>query len=259
MDKGTNNWGRRAWVFLIAGVLLVVGCGSQKRYTIMLARYNQGDQQLQSREFADRAREVLGSKDVWTAKDGDGVSVNYGYFSTDRAGSEARRELDRVKKLREELAPGPYQFFAVSRIPEPDPAAPPNWNLINRPCEYSLEIAAYFDVPETDYYNRKADALQHVRVLRQEGEQAYLVHGRFESRIYVGCLSKADVTITNARGRQVVGESSLIEELRKIYEFRQENGQRLYNIIYDAQGTRVRIPQQPVLEDAAVLRDNIPY
>lgn len=258
MGKSKRAWRLGVLVLLGWAATGMGGCG-QKRYTITLARYTQQGHELRARELMTRAKKVLKGADVWTAVDQEGTSVNYGYFADDKAGGPARRELERVRSLREALQTGMYQFYVVARIPEPDPPARASWNLVERPCEYSLEIAVYFDVPEFDYYTRKADAVAHVRKLRDEGEQAYFVHGRFESRVYVRCLAEAEVVGTDEKGRLAIGASELVKELLKTYEFRQENNQRLYTILPDDRGQRVRVPQRPVVMKVAALRQNIPF
>ena len=213
------------------------GGKSEGRLTILLAQYNQPGKMQLAGALQARARKVLGSNDVWLQNGELGLAVNYGHFETD---SQAKRGLAGVKKIYGQLEPGPWQFCYIMEIPDPDPPAPKQWDLLKSNCDYSLEIGTYYDVPEKNYYNRKADALKAVTDLRQDGEAAFFVHGRLHSRVYVGCLSSLDFGKQWENGIQRTTPSPSAKKLRSKHPFYHENGYKIYDISYDDNGKKVR-------------------
>lgn len=266
-------------IYILGIIFLVSGCGGvgqqdkgafmmpaptlnssagKARFTIMLAQYTRTDRVQRAMELQQRARQLLNSEDVWLEHTQGSIFVNYGHFESNTPNSRAGKELERVAELYQSMQAGDYQFCYIKEIIPPDPPAPTEWNLLKSGCFFSLEIATYFDVPEKNYFNRKADAVQAVRNLRAEGEQAYLVHGRFESRIYVGCLPPTALQLQWVNERQQLVWSPLAQLLRNKYQFH-ENGSKIYDIILDGKNQKVRRPRLGVLMKVDELVREVPY
>lgn len=201
------------------------------RFTISLAIYEQMDQEQQANQLLSRARQLLNNDEVWIETFPKGLSVNYGHFATM---DKAKRHLPKIKSIYATLQPGNYQFFYAKEIPEPDPDAPSEWNIVNTDCYYSLKIAAYYNVPESNYYNRKQDAVQAVKNLRQEGTSAYYYHGYYESLVLIGCMYQNVPT-------------PIVEILRKKFPWHYENSYRVYNIKEDSQHQKHRLQKKSYL------------
>ena len=245
-------WGVRGWWVLAVAVQagwLAGGCGvkgppascpiEQAKVTIMLAEYNNFDAAEMATNLQWRAKRTLGSDDVWLEQSGLGVIVNYGHFATSR---EAKKGSAWVLKHYGDLDAGPYQFFYVREVQQPDPPAPEEWQLlgsVGSGCRHSLEIATYFNVVEKDFFGRKSAAVAAVRKLREEGETAFFLHGRLESRVYVGCFSS--------------GVDPEVGQARMRYQFRRENEAKFYAIQQTSEGKEIRVPRRPVLVDVAQL------
>jgi hypothetical protein len=225
------------------------------RCTILLAQYNGPDRVQLAQELMARAKQVLETDDIWLEQVDGGIAVNYGRFKESTPGSEAQREMERVKRLYGRLETGAYQFAYVKELPEPDPPAPAQWELLRSNCAYSLEVATYFNVPERGFHERKRSAVEAVRNLREKGEEAYFVHGRRQSRVYVGCFGPGAVR----RGPQGQMElSPLVDALRRKYPYH-ENGQVLYRVAPILEGGSQRIRQPAMLMPLEMLRQNMPY
>ena len=238
---------------------MLVGCagGAPKtRYTILLAQYNQADNIEQAQSLQERAREQLQSEDIWLEHDGQSLAVNYGHFTSH---PKAKKQLKRAKELYSGLQTGPLQFSYIKQLPQPDPPAPPNWNLLNSRCYYTLEIATYFDVPEKKYFNRKTDAVKTVRKLREEGANSFFVHGRFESHVYVACLPDTAVQQVWSQGRLTPVLSPMVELLRKKYPLHYENSAKVFDIIRGSSGGEIRQPRPSVIVAVNQLRENVPF
>ena len=236
------------------GVGSGLGSAGDARFTILVAQYDGPGSLAQAQEVQQRARQVLGSDDVWLGRDGTAVAVHYGHFDKNTPRSPAQREWERVKAVYDRLGVGPYQFTYVKELPTPDPPAPPAWSLLNQDCAYSLEVAAFFNVPDKEFYDRKASAVQAVKNLRDQGEQAFFVHGRNQSRVYVGCYGP------NAVGRDAQGNtqlSPLVEAVRKKYPYH-ENGQVIYVVSHLPGFEGKRIRQQAILMRVELRRD-VPF
>jgi len=233
-----------------------VAGGGAARFTILLAQYDGPDGLPQAQAMQQRARGVLGGSDVWVSREAEGVTVNYGHFDRNTPGSTAQRELARVRGVYGRLGAGPYQFCYVKELPEPEPQAPAEWNLLNAKCAYSLEVATFFNVPEREVYGRKASAVQAVANLRKEGQTAFFVHGRNESRVYVGCFPAHLVQATQPGGPAMV--SPLVEVLRKKYPYH-ENGQKIVMLQRRPDGKTERVERASDLVQVEYLRKEVPY
>ncbi len=235
---GNGDSGSSPYSGLSAGT-----ASDQARYTIVLAQYTQMDSIDQAQDLMRHAKELLKTDDIWLLNDKKSLYVNYGHFAGETGTIE--REFKRVKKMYyEKIQAGPYQFCFIREIPHADPLAPHEWDLLNSHCLATLEIGCYYNVLEKDYTSRKEDAVQAVKSLREAGETAFFIHGKFESRIYIGCAS-------NPREAQ---EGLL--QLQKKNPYRFENGGMVYSVVYDEHHKRVRIPKPSVVVDMEEIRRN---
>jgi hypothetical protein len=223
-----------------------IGVASKGRFTITLAQYDFEDRSENAQLLMQRAKAVLKTNEIWLDREPDRLSVNYGHFEKNMPDSPIQRELAKIKKIYKQLDAGPYQFCYIREVAESDPTAPREWNLLNQDCYYSLEIGTYFNVPEKEYYNRKADAVQAVKVLRESGDPAFFVHGRNESRVFIGCMPFN------------VSEPFIKLVLRK-YPFRFENGAKVYNIRQNTEGQKVRLPVDSILIEVSLLKKELPF
>jgi hypothetical protein len=140
---------------------------------------------------ATRAKEYLKSRagsDQWyVIHSADESDLFYGFYSTDddRAqNDESRRALaDRLKLSSLKDEDGRPMFAQVLFVPinPPDPVAPPEWEVMNNPGFWTLQIAVYRDSPQ-----RKQAAVDTVKDLRAHGVEAYYHHGDVMSFVYIG-------------------------------------------------------------------------
>ena len=256
--------------FGLIGLSLLGGCGpggtgsaglfpgmsrsagpTQLSYTIVLAQLPQETELASAQQLRDQAKLLLGVQDIWLENDQQWVSVNYGHFAEQLGANTVQQELVRVRQLYPQLGLGPYQFSYIKELPQPDPPAEPGWYLLNNSCFYTLEIGTYYNIPEKGYFSRKVDAVAAVQNLRKEGIQAYFVHGRIESRIYVGCFSATAVQQSMQGNVQLRGLSKEMMDLKKKYQYH-ENGMRLFDIRKMPNGEEMRIskPLRIVMVDS---------
>ncbi len=223
------------------------GGGSGAAYTIVLAQYTQIGSDYQAQELMLHAKKVLKTEDIWLLNEKNGLYVNYGHFSSQTGKIE--REFERVKKIYyDQIQAGPYQFCFIREIPRSStPPAPPEWNLLQNRCAATLEIGCYYNVPEKDYFSRKEDAIQAVKSLRAAGEQAFYVHGQYESRIYIGCVGKA------------ADAEKKLKSLQQKNPYRYENGGLVYSVIYDQNHQRIRIPHPSVIRYVEDIRRDLSF
>ena len=223
----------------------------KNRLTIMLAQYREPNRIELAQSLQRRAERLLRSNDVWLQNEPLGLTVNYGHFETE---AQARKEHEQVKNIYKELQPGSWQFSYIKELPEPDPPAPAQWNLLNNECDYSLEIGTYYDIPEKNYYDRKTDAVKAVKALRESGETAFFVHGRTESRVYLGCIPYYRIQQTLENGRAKTQFSPLVKALQARHPYRLEHGAKVNAIERDATGRNIRIPRKSVFVNVEMLR-----
>jgi len=226
------------------------------KLTILLAQYNQPDKLQLAQGLLRRARRLLGTNDIWLLKGQLGMAVNYGHFRTQ---NEAGKKLIQVKKIYSKLQAGPWQFPFIKEIPEPNPSAPEEWNLLNNNCEFSLEIATYYDDPKNNYYGRKIDAVKAVQSLRQSGEIACFVHGNMHSRVYVGCLSREHFRPVRKDGQMKISLSPQARLLQKKYPVHYEQGNKVYVIKRDEKGREVKNVVPSKFIEVEMLKRELPY
>jgi hypothetical protein len=121
-------------------------------------------------------------------------SLYYGFYrSIEDPAEHKRAEVDRVKvaSLTDRYGNRLIRGGLLQPITAPDPAAPPEWNLVNAPKNafWTIECATFSGNPK-----RKEAAVQAVRELRQAGEtQAFYYHGPTVSSVCIGAWPREAV------------------------------------------------------------------
>jgi hypothetical protein len=221
------------------------------RFTIVLAQFVGESREQQAQALQVRAKRILKSDDIWYDFEQMRLSVYHGHFQKYK---DAQKELERTRKLYPQLGLGPknLQFCYLKEIPQPDPPAPEDWNILNSGCAYTLEMAVFYSVPDKNYFNRKADAVAAVKNLRAEGKQAYYLHGPQASWVYVECLAPTIFQRREINGKIQSSLNPLVHALFKKYQYH-ENGQRIFDWGRDNQGKRFRSPRKPKFIDVGKL------
>ncbi len=209
--------------------------GRKGKFTILLASFTFADRITQAQALEQRAKRILQTNDIWFESSPGRIDVNFGSFQTQK---EAQRQKEKVRNVYRRLQLGPYQFCYVKEIPQPDPPARPEWNILHNRCSFSLQVGIYYNVPEKNYFRRKADAVRAVERYRKNNDPAYFYHGEHESYVLIGCLHAAPHT-------------SVLQVLRNKYPFSYENGfkvnvgSRLYSATQDLGDQNARIVKTP--------------
>lgn len=136
-------------------------------------------------------------------------SLYYGFYrSIDDPKDPVEKKRAEADRLRIQSLTTPYGEKLIRGgilvpLDAPDPDAPPKWNLANTPktAYWSLQIAAFKDDP-----HRKEAAVQAVRELRAQGEEAYYYHGPVISSVLVGAWPREAVK-EQGTGLDAKGES----------------------------------------------------
>ena len=196
--------------------------------------------------LADALRKTQGLKpdSVRVADVGDTHRLYYGTYYRQRDANtgeyrippELRRDMSYIR----ELASGPsYPFLLCLPVPqESDQVGPPEWDLRRAPGDFTLLVAVYADMPE-----RREAAVEHVRLLREQGEEAYYYHYMSKSHVCVGSFvdSSGD---TSGRGVPRIDDPALRQARRKHPDFIY-NGQYISNVNRDSAGNITSKTRQP--------------
>ena len=117
-------------------------------------------------------------------------SLYFGYYRTfddkehdPREVARAQADLRRINELKDAQGDRLFRTSMFVPLSEPDPEAPPQWNLANAPADayWSLQVAAYQGGSE-----RKQYAVDGVREMRAHGIDAYYFHGDTISSVCIG-------------------------------------------------------------------------
>ncbi len=183
----------------------------------------------------------------------DDVSTKFGTESHRLCYGNYGRELDKEAggwhwpvQMRQEmtfirqLALGEsFPFLHCRPVPvERTQLGPPEWNLVGAAGEYTLLIAVY-----SEFEGRDEAAVEHVRILRDEGEEAYYYHDITRSHVCIGTFAKNDIKRTG-RGVPIIDNPEYLAS-RKRHPYFNFNGGYVSNVNRDAGGQIFSKTKQP--------------
>lgn len=122
------------------------------------------------------------------------------------------------------------------------------WELTNAAGYYSLQVAVFYDVDE--FRGRRLACEQYCKLLREQGEEAYFLHGPAMSIVCVGSFPKqaiqsyqeTDPFTGRIKVSQKIVDPKMLDLQRK-YPHNLHNGRIFYEIIHDPQtGQKIRDP-----------------
>jgi hypothetical protein len=176
--------------------------------------------------------------------DGESHRLYYGTYYRDRDPDtgeyriplELRRDMTYIRQL---ASGQTYPFLHCLPVPrDADHVGPPEWDLSRAPGDYTLLVAVYADMPE-----RREAAVEHVKLLREQGEEAYYYHHLSKSHVCVGSFVDSSAA---SYGRAVprIDDPTLRIARRKHPHFIY-NGQYISNVNRDPAGNITSKTRQP--------------
>jgi len=120
----------------------------------------------------------------------------YGRTNNPRTGmlevpAELAADLRRLQQLALGIGEAAYPFLMATPVPlETEPVGPPEWDLRQADASHSLLIAVFAGVED-----RRQVAVEYVRRLRQEGDEAYYYHDATRSHVCLGSFQSRDVKL----------------------------------------------------------------
>jgi hypothetical protein len=174
-------------------------------------------------------------KDWYVVHDEQNSTLFYGFYTavekTERSSARAHADRKMISEFRDNDE-RPFAACFFTPVTPPDPAAPPEWNIVNAPprAHWSVQIAAFKDNNE-----RKQAAVQAVKELREKGVDAYFHHGQAVSSVCVGlwpedALKRQEMdggsAVVDADDAMLITQEPLPAKYQKA-KMRTSDGQRL--------------------------------
>ncbi|MFP4144980.1 MAG: hypothetical protein ACOCTI_07115 [Phycisphaeraceae bacterium] len=153
---------------------------SEQMWAIHLASFDGKDRGEKATTFVRRLREECGA-DGWVREIGEEVHVYRGPFMQRRSDT-ARAALRETRSL---SVPGfgRLRDAEMTAVPDTETEAESPWDLSNYHNLYTLQIGFYDDNYQGSRWKAAEEA---VRVLREEGHEAYFYHGPVRSMVTIG-------------------------------------------------------------------------
>lgn len=177
------------------------------RYTLFCARLEGDGHVARGRALKEQLTATTGLRDWYLQHTADGTLVYLGYYrAIDTATTDltlqadaqrAQKDLAMVKQFRDQAGNRVFARAIFTPIEQPDPDAPPEWNLLNVDAKYfwTVQESAF-----TDPSLRKRAAVERVREIRNAGLQAFYYHGEGVSSVCIGLWPEA--AVENAAAQQ---------------------------------------------------------
>lgn len=197
----------RAWVWLWLGALCMGGCdnppklfggpggwtgignlgGGDDTYTILLYTFpDPGTHAAEGKRWRIETEKQSHWKDLYVVTAADHSTLYRGRYPSVAA---ARADLEASHRFQAPSGSRVYGGAIVVPLPGSD-LGPPEWNLKSCKGWFTLQIAVFYDVPESNYTGRQRRAVDYCRQLRKAGYDAFYYHGVSRSSVAIGCFGK---------------------------------------------------------------------
>lgn len=232
--------------------------GGQDIWSIRCITISGADGARVARAYAEALRKAPGFKPelVRVFGDASGGSVYYGEFRRryDRRSKSETFSPDPVPVLNElrRLTLGgqdiwPFELATLAALPAgADPEA--KWLLREAPGHWSLQVAVFYN--DGEFQERRRAAEEYCKLLRDQGEEAYVDHGDVHSIVALGAFPREAIQ-TFQRRNPLTGILEVSErivdgrmlELQKKFPHNLHNGATFYEVSRNPRtGRRVREP-----------------
>lgn len=147
-----------------------------------------------------------------------------------------RQDMEFIRQL---FVNDTYPFLHARPVPveERDPG-PPEWDLCRARGDYTLLVGVFSEIPD-----RRKLALEHVKLLREQGAEAYYYHDLGKSHVCVGTFSEDDLKPTG-RGVPRIDHPRFVM-LKGQHPYFAYNGRYVSSVTRNAQGKIVSRVRQP--------------
>jgi len=216
----------------------------------------------QADNCAEHLRHVSGLRadQVLVIHDRESSSVYYGRYRRrydPKSGRETfdpdpHRDLELIRSLSMRVDPArygqpeiwPFRLATIETLPA-RPGVPAEWLLENAPGVYSLQVAVFYNTE--GMRRRRYAAEEYCRMLRREGEEAYVHHGTSKSSVCIGAFGEdalqtfqeTDPLTGRVTVRQRIVDPQMLA-LQKKYPYNLHNGYRAYQVVRDPRTGQTR-------------------
>ena len=132
-----------------------------------------------------------------------------------------------------------WPFRMAKMAPYPVPlAVPRSWELSANPGHYSLQVAVFYNTEEMR--QRRSAAEQYCKLLRDQGQQAYVHHGQVHSSVTIGSFPRTALK-TFQQQDPMTGRIQVVQRivdpqmlaLQKKYPNHLQNGAKAFQVARD--------------------------
>lgn len=197
----------RPWVWALFGALCIGGCNGRPRpfgnpggwpgipglgggddtYTILLRTFTDvSNHAAEAKRWRMETERWARWKGLYVVTEATHSTLYRGRY---RSVAAARADLEASHQFRTPRGDRVYGGAIVVPLPGSDPG-PPEWNLKNCKGWFTLQIAVFYDVPESNYTGRRRRAVEYCQRLRKADYDAFYYHGVSRSSVAIGCFDK---------------------------------------------------------------------
>ena len=246
---------RLVWTgVLTAMAAIVVGCNSEvglpggfggllgrkaddsgDQYSILLMTVPGAQHIQQAKYFEEQTRKQTGWRDVYLVHKEDHSLLFRGKYTSIE---HAEKYLRQAKKFRSRA--GTQPFPRAMTVPLAGKViGPPEWNIENVQCDYTVLIATFHNTEEVA--GRKKAAVETCRWLRERGWDAYYHHGLTESGVMIGRFDRSVAKMVQRPGHppEMMVISPKVKAVQKEFPQLAINGAQELKVHKDAKTGKV--------------------